>query len=57
MKEWFCFKMVLLTQYVLRQLIWTCMQVGASCSIMTNEFELISNYDMVVSLGKGWFQN
>ena len=32
------------------------MQVGDSCSIMTNDIEVIFYYEMVVSLGRGWFK-
>ena len=56
MKEWSCFKMVVLTQYVMRQPKCTWVQVGSSCSIMINDCELTIDYDMDVSLGKGWFQ-
>lgn len=55
MKEWSCFKTIVLTQYVMKQLICTWIQVGASCNIMINECDLIADYDMVVSLGKCWF--
>ena len=30
--------------------------VGDNCSIMYNDYELTMNYDMIASLGKGWFQ-
>ena len=30
--------------------------VGDSRSIRSNDFELTMDYDMIVSLGKGWFQ-
>ena len=30
--------------------------VGDSCSIVTNDYELTMNYDMMVSLLKGRFQ-
>ena len=30
--------------------------VGDSCSIMSNDYELTMDYDMIVSVGKGWFQ-
>ena len=29
--------------------------IGDSCSIMSNDYELTMDYDMIVSLGKGWF--
>ena len=50
------FKTILLTQYVLRQLICTWVQICDSRSIMTNDYELIANYGMVVSLGKWLFE-
>ena len=31
--------------------------VGDSCSIMSNEYELTMDYDMIVSVGKGLFQS
>ena len=31
--------------------------IGDSCSIMSNDYELTMDYDMIVSLGKGWFQS
>ena len=30
--------------------------LGDSCSIMPNDCELAMDYDMMVSLGKGWVQ-
>jgi len=30
--------------------------MGDNCSIMYNDYELTMNYDMISSLGKGWFQ-
>ena len=30
--------------------------VGDSCSIMTDDYELTMDYDMIISLGNGWFQ-
>jgi len=30
--------------------------VGDSCLIMSNDYYLTMDYDMIVSLGKGWFQ-
>lgn len=42
------FKMIVLTQYVLRQLICTWVQVGASCSIMTSDCELIMTQLLVL---------
>lgn len=44
--------MVVLIEYVLRQLICTRGQVGASCSNMTYDCELTVDYNMLVSLGK-----
>lgn len=42
--------------YVLRQLIYTWVQVGVSFSIRTDNCELIVDYDMTDSLDKGWFK-
>ena len=30
--------------------------VGDSCSIMSNDYELTMDYDMLVSIGKSWIQ-
>ena len=30
--------------------------VGDSCSIMSNNYELIMDYDMIIILGQCWFQ-
>ena len=30
--------------------------IGDSCSIMSNDYELTMDYDIIVSHGKGWFQ-
>jgi len=30
--------------------------IGDSCNIMSIDYELTVNYDMISSLGKGWFQ-
>lgn len=48
MKEWSCVKTVVLTQYVLRPLIYIWMQVGASFSIMINDCELIMIWLLVL---------
>jgi len=30
--------------------------IGDSCSIMSNDYELTMDYDMIVGRGEGWFQ-
>jgi len=45
--------MVILTLYVLRQLICTLVQVSASCSVIIYYYELIVDYAMVNSHGNG----
>ncbi len=30
--------------------------VGDNCSIMSNDYDLAMDYDIIVSIGKGWFQ-
>jgi len=32
------------------------LNVVDSCSIMSNDYELTMDYDMIISLGKVWFQ-
>ena len=62
MNEYSCFNTIVLTQYVLRKLICTGVQVSASCSTMANDYELIVDdelivdYEIIVSIGKGRFQ-
>ena len=46
--------MVLLTRVDIADLYLSV--IGDNCSIMSNDYELTMDYDMIVSLGKGWLQ-